>query len=52
MKDSFGIARFLMKNFDDLDNPVSYRSSEFYVNPGIRMIKSIVIENESTMHCC
>ncbi|MBK6680287.1 MAG: hypothetical protein IPG53_09795 [Ignavibacteriales bacterium] len=23
MKDSFGIARFLMKNFDDLDNPVS-----------------------------
>jgi len=49
MKDSFGIARFLMKNFDDLDNPVSLTDLlEFYVNPRIRMIKSIVIENEST----
>lgn len=48
IKDSFGIAKFLMKNFDDLDNPVSLNDLvEFYVNPRIRIIKSNVIENET-----
>jgi len=47
LKDSFGMAKFLMKNFDDLDNPVSLNDLvEFYINPRIRIIKSTVIENE------
>lgn len=47
LKDSFGAAKFLMKNLDDLDNPVSLNDLiEFYVNPRIRIITSSVVENE------
>lgn len=47
IKDSFGPAKFLMKNLDDLDNPVSLNDlMEFYVNPRVRILTANVIENE------
>ena len=47
LKDSFGAAKFLMKNLDDLDNPVALNDLiEFYVNPRTRIITANVIENE------